>query len=56
MVARLSELPPVTAAVVHRLASGTPAGDVAAELGLSYRAVESHVTRARRWARRLYAG
>lgn len=55
-VARLTELPASTLAVVHGIAGGASLAGVAADLGMSYRAAESHVTRARRWARRASAG
>ena len=51
LASRLDELPATTVAVVRTLASGRSIGETADELGMSYRSVESHLTRARRWAR-----
>lgn len=56
LVAKLKGLPPKTRAVVACLAAGKSLGETAEELGLSYRAAESHVTRARRFARGWLAG
>lgn len=52
LAGRLGELPTTTAAVVRQLADGASLAEAAVELGLTYRSAESHVTRARRWARR----
>lgn len=52
VIARLHELPTVTSEIVRAVANGDTVGQVAVERGMSYRAAESHVTRARRWALR----
>lgn len=55
MAAALDELPATTREVVRRAGAGMPQAEIAAELGLSARSVESHLTRARRLLRRLAA-
>jgi RNA polymerase sigma-70 factor (ECF subfamily) len=56
LVQKLDALPPATRAVIEALAAGKSLTETAAELGLTYRAAESHVTRARRFARGWLAG
>lgn len=48
-------LPPMTRQVCHAIASGRTSDQVAVDLGLSRRAVDSHLTRARRLLRTLAA-
>ncbi|MCK2236617.1 MULTISPECIES: RNA polymerase sigma factor [unclassified Crossiella] len=55
MAAALDELPSTTREVVQRAGAGMPPEQIATELGLSARSVESHLTRARRLLRRLAA-
>ncbi|GAA2783811.1 RNA polymerase sigma factor [Crossiella cryophila] len=55
MAAALDELPSTTREVVQRAGAGLSHQQIAAELGLSARSVESHLTRARRLLRRLAA-
>ncbi|WHT19158.1 sigma-70 family RNA polymerase sigma factor [Crossiella sp. CA-258035] len=55
MAAALDELPETTREVVAMAGAGKPPTEIATELGLSSRSVESHLTRARRLLRRLAA-
>lgn len=53
LVESLSELPPVTQAVCKAIGDGLTPAEVAQALDVSFRSVESHLTRARRYLRRL---
>ncbi|MGM1059457.1 RNA polymerase sigma factor [Saccharothrix sp. Mg75] len=56
LVQALDDLPPTTRQVCRSIAAGATTGQTAAELGLTTRAVQSHLTRARRLLRHLAAG
>lgn len=51
LVEKLQSLPATTRSVIEALAAGRTLSETASGLGLTYRAAESHLSRARRFVR-----